>query len=98
MAGNGSSTDHYVIQGWYINASLVNGITIANTNAYFTIESVSVYAGIRGIFLTNATHCLITNSDIEWSQVAVLLESSSNKYHLKRSRYSHHPRDCCEQF
>ena len=77
-AGVGIITDPYVIRGWNINASLVNGITIANTTAYFTIDSVTVQDGIRGIFLTNATRCLIQNSDIEWNQVGVLLESSPN--------------------
>jgi parallel beta-helix repeat protein len=77
-AGSGISTDPYVIRGWDINASLVNEITVANTAAYFTIDSVRVQDGIRGIFLTNVTHGLIQNSDIEWNQIGVLLESSPN--------------------
>ena len=75
-AGSGIATDPYVIRGWDINASSVNGITIANTTVYFTIDSNSIHNGIRGIFLTNVTHGLIQNSDVESNRVGVLLDSS----------------------
>jgi parallel beta-helix repeat protein len=77
-AGSGILTDPFVIRGWNINASSVNGITVANTTVYFRIESVSVHDGTRGIFLANATHSVIQNSNVESNQVGVLLESSPN--------------------
>lgn len=39
--GNGTKTNPYVIQNYFINNASSNGISIANTNAYFTILNVN---------------------------------------------------------
>jgi len=43
--GTGTAADPYRIEGWEIDASLANGITITNTDAYALVRGVFVHSG-----------------------------------------------------
>src|SRR3990172_9610139 len=43
--GTGTAADPYRIEGWEIDASLANGITIINTDAYALVRGVFVHSG-----------------------------------------------------
>lgn len=56
--GNGTPGDPYVIEGWDINASTADGISVSNTTAHFIIRNVTIhipadYTGITGIRFVN---------------------------------------------
>lgn len=75
-SGSGTLSDPYVIQGWAINASSVNGITIVNSTAHFVIRGVNIFGGILGIFLDNATNGIVESSSISSDNVGVRIDQS----------------------
>jgi parallel beta-helix repeat protein len=77
-SGTGRQGDPYIIQGWDINASGVNGITLANTTSFFEITNVNIHGAVRGIFLLNATNGMISNNIFSRNQVGISLQSSPN--------------------
>jgi hypothetical protein len=64
MAGNGTSGDPFVIEGWEIDASSADGIDIRNTDAYLIIRNNYIHSGgvlHDGIHLLNVSNCIIEN-------------------------------------
>src|SRR2546426_656524 len=83
--GTGGAADPYVIEGWLIDATSSNGITIRQTRAHLVIRNLTIegndisYAG-RGILLDGANNTVVDNNTITWSGTYGLLvvASSSN--------------------
>jgi parallel beta-helix repeat protein len=81
-SGNGTQTNPYVIEGWDINASTDDGITINNTNVHFTIRSCSIHEGyaflhdgIEFLYVNNGT---IDNNNIINNGMGLNLLQSNN--------------------
>jgi parallel beta-helix repeat protein len=63
--GSGTSTDPYIIEGWDVNASHADGISIENTRSYFVVASCFVHDGgdyHSGIVLFNSTNGRIADN------------------------------------
>lgn len=45
VSGSGTQIDPYIIEGWNINASAIDGICIRNTNVHFIIQSCYIHDG-----------------------------------------------------
>ncbi|MEM2583660.1 MAG: right-handed parallel beta-helix repeat-containing protein, partial [Candidatus Thermoplasmatota archaeon] len=82
VAGNGTASDPYIIEGWDIDASnAIYGIKIENTNAYFIIRNCNVHGtscAADGIRFHNVTNGKIENCNIYNNYVGIILEYSSN--------------------
>ncbi len=76
--GSGTAADPFVIQGWDINASGVNGITVIGTTAYFTIRQVTVHQGVRGIFLNNTRGGSVSNSVLAKNNFGAIIDYSTS--------------------
>jgi parallel beta-helix repeat protein len=75
VGGTGSAADPYVVEGWEVNASETEGISIINTTAFVIIRNVYVHSGWNhsysgdfpnlayhsGIYLWNAHNVRIEN-------------------------------------
>lgn len=67
-AGNGSSTNPYIIENYMINAtsSGTDGLLINNTNQHFILRNCSIFgatiSGKVGIRLENVTNATLTNN------------------------------------
>ncbi len=61
--GTGTPLDPYIIHGWDIDASSVNGIVIRNTDVHFAIRDVYVHSGENhlGISLKNVVNGEVGN-------------------------------------
>lgn len=69
--GSGTASDPYVIEGWEMDSSNANGITISNTDVYFAIRNVVVRSnsssnlvGYIGIQLTRVANGRIEGSTL----------------------------------
>jgi parallel beta-helix repeat protein len=76
--GVGTQADPFVIQGWDINASGVNGITVLSTTAYFIIRQVNVHQGIRGIFLNNTRGGAVSNTVLARNNLGAIIDYSNS--------------------
>lgn len=75
--GSGAPDDPYIIEGWKLNASTVNGVEIRNTDASFVIRNLTVTSGgaTIGIYLFNVTNGRVENVTI--TDVGDILSFSS---------------------
>ena len=93
VGGTGSQNDPYLISDWQIDAGSVNGVSVANTTAFFVIRNVNIQGGVRGFLLTGVQNGRVTNTTaaaqdtIEYSSFitvdtsnlnTVIITSSSN--------------------
>src|SRR3989441_857017 len=63
-AGTGGAADPYVIQGWLIDATSSNGITIRQTRAHLVIRNLTIEANFPnywGIFFDFASNATVQN-------------------------------------
>ena len=79
--GSGTVGDPYIIENWIIDdsgASEVNGITILNTTAYFTIRNCVLENGgdYAGIYLNNVINGRIENNTLSYNYYCIELYSS----------------------
>ena len=65
--GSGAPGDPYVIEGWSINATTTDGITIRNTTAHFSIRRVYVYSDATPSFGDGVVLKNLTNGKVESS-------------------------------
>jgi len=79
-AGSGTERDPYVISGWAINASRINGIAIFGTSSYFTIRRVRVQGDgtSTGISLNRVENGRIEDSSIVNNFIAAYVFLSRN--------------------
>lgn len=67
VSGNGTILNPYIISGWNINISGVNGIQIWTATAYFIIRDCYIHGGgsdIYGIYLNNSRNGILNNNTI----------------------------------
>ena len=86
--GSGTSDDPFIIEGWEIEASSMDGITIRNVSVYFTIRNCHVHSGDinnDGIVFINVTNGVMENTIITGNRNGVMFriqydgkESSEN--------------------
>lgn len=65
--GSGGSGDPYVIEGWSINATAADAITIRNTTAHFIIRGVYIYSDTTPSFGDGVILKNLTNGKVEAS-------------------------------
>lgn len=88
VAGNGTSSDPYVIEGWEINASTEMGILVCDAEVHFVIRDVFVHSGgwrYTAIALCNVTNALIENVTASGNYMGIQLEDASNSRILNSS-------------
>ena len=81
VAGSGTAGNPYVIEGWVIDASGANGITIRNTTAHFVVRSCHVRGGgelYDGIYLENVRNGRIEGVRSENNRAGINIRYSSN--------------------
>jgi parallel beta-helix repeat protein len=91
ISGSGSPVDPFIIENWDIEASTTIGISIQNTDAYFTIRNVRVHDGgkkYNGIDFLNVENGKIENSNIINNWFGFYIHSSFNN-HITLSNISH---------
>jgi len=82
VTGSGTENDPYIIEGWDIDASTMDGIKVRNTSAFFVIGNCLIRNSKdrlgNGIHLESVTNGKIedVNGDNNWN--AIFLASSSN--------------------
>jgi parallel beta-helix repeat protein len=79
-SGSGTASDPYIIEGWDINASKVDGIRIWDTTAYFIIRNVFIHDGgsaFYGIWLSNVRNGRVSNVNTTRNSVGIALDESS---------------------
>jgi parallel beta-helix repeat protein len=65
VSGSGSEIDPYIISGWDINASAIDGIRVFNTDAYFVIKDCYIHDGrpnYAGIYLFRCSNGTVVNN------------------------------------
>ncbi len=62
--GGGMATSPYIIEGWEIDATGTNGISIRNTDSYFVLRNVFVHSGGNGLYFANTLHGRVENSTL----------------------------------
>lgn len=82
IAGSGTLSDPYVIEGWEIDTAFSHGIEIRNTTAFFVVRGVYVHPSTtpsrHGILLSNVTNGRIEDSMISDNHHGIELQLSSN--------------------
>ena len=76
--GSGTSNDPFVIEGWDIDVSSVDGITIRNVSVYFTIRNCCVHdGGINndGLVFINVTNGVIENTVIAGNRNGIMFRT-----------------------
>src|SRR3989454_26229 len=79
-AGTGGAADPYVIEGWLIDATSSNGITIRQTRAHLVIRNLTIEANSLnywGIFFDFASNATVQNVSTR-GKAGVYVWSSSN--------------------
>lgn len=78
--GNGSSTDPYIIQNYFIDATTGDDIDISNTNLYFIIQNVWVNGTLpnnNGIYLYNVTNGVLKGNIASNNSIGFFIKSST---------------------
>ncbi len=80
VAGTGTISDPYIIEGWEIDAHSPNSMEIRNTDAYLVIRKMLIHsATIAGIKLENVSNINVEESTLSFNTYAVgLLGSNLN--------------------
>ncbi|MEM4262427.1 MAG: NosD domain-containing protein [Thermoplasmata archaeon] len=80
--GSGTASDPYIIEGWEISSSTLNGIQIDNANAYFIIRNCYIHVGWSsynsGIYLYSSGNGTIMENVLSNNYYGIYLLSSSN--------------------
>ena len=81
-AGDGTSGNPYIIEGWEISAANANGIEVLNVDAHFVIRNCVIHDGIAnkkcGIRFNNTQHATIENNNCSFNRMGVGIFYSSN--------------------
>ena len=78
--GTGAAIDPFVIEGWLINATSSDGITIRNTSAHLVIRNLAIEASspnFWGVYLDTASNAIVENVSTQ-GKAGVYILSSSN--------------------
>ncbi|HUW43269.1 MAG TPA: right-handed parallel beta-helix repeat-containing protein, partial [Thermoplasmata archaeon] len=78
-SGTGIAGDPYIIDGWSINASLGDAISIAGTRAYFEVRNCYLYNGTTnadGVIMTNVENGTVKNNIIQNNSYGIHLDAS----------------------
>lgn len=75
--GSGTANDPYTLEGWDIDASNGDGISISNVNINFLIRDCYIHNGNRGIIFTTVTNGGISENNISSNGVGILLSSKN---------------------
>lgn len=85
VQGNGTESNPYIIEGWYITTTSGGGISIADTTASFVVRSCFVRGnylnesyGYSGITLMNCVNGKLVNNSCSDNFCGIWLSSSSN--------------------
>jgi len=81
VSGNGTASNPYVIEGWNISATSVNGISIQNTSMHFIVRDCFVHDGgwsHHGIFLYNSFNGVLTDNNCSNNTHGIRLFSSDD--------------------
>ncbi len=73
VAGTGTISDPYIIDGWEIDAHSTNGVDIQNTDAFLVIRNVLIHSGIAGIKLENVSNTSVEESTLPHNTYALAL-------------------------
>ena len=79
--GDGSLSNPYLIEGYYINNSTANLVYIQDTTAYFIIRNNFLNSSTKsfiGIYLSNLLHGSIVDNIIHSAYIGIFLNSSVN--------------------
>ena len=83
--GSGAEWDPYIIEGWHINASAGDGISVWDTDAYLIVRECYVHDGAffgyyNGIFLLNCMNVTLENNTCSNNNDGMILGLSSGNY------------------
>ena len=83
VGGNGTALDPYVIEGWDIDASATDGISIRNTTATFVIRGSLIHgAGYNfyydGVRFTNVLHGSVENTTLTRTYAGLGVDRSAD--------------------
>ncbi len=81
VSGSGTPSEPYVIEGWVVNASAMNGIEIRATTAHFVIRNVVILAGPFGwigVFLEGAANGKVESVEFIGTQGGIALHEAVN--------------------
>jgi len=79
--GSGTASDPYVVEGWDVDASTADGISIQNTDAHFIIRNCYVHYGwwnYDGISLFRCVNGILENNTCSNDFNGIALQLSSN--------------------
>lgn len=79
--GSGTPSDPYIIEGWEIDTSTADGITILNTNSHFIIRNVYAHhegLGYYGIVFGNVSNGRVENSTLASNSYGLYLTRIHN--------------------
>ncbi|TFF90739.1 MAG: hypothetical protein EU548_01475, partial [Promethearchaeota archaeon] len=74
--GNGSESNPWLIENWYINGSDANGIHISDTTDYFIAQNNTIFNGDTGIYLNNVKNGVLINNTARFNVIGINLTSS----------------------
>ena len=87
--GNGSLSNPYIIQDYFINNQTGSGISISNTQVYFSIQHVWVNgttgASSKGFSFTNVTNGFINNSQSTFNYMGFSLTAGIINFTLQNT-------------
>lgn len=86
IRGTGAATDPFVIEGWLINATSSDGITIRNTSAHLVIRNLAIEASspnFWGVYFDFASNAIVENVSTRgkagvsiWSSSDIMVRNS----------------------
>src|SRR3989442_1184192 len=96
--GTGGAADPYVIEGWLIDATSSNGITIRQTRAHLVIRNLTIEANFPnywGIYFDFASNATVQNVSTRgkagvyiWSSSNITVQDSAIDGSIVRNRFS----------
>jgi parallel beta-helix repeat protein len=78
FSGNGTETNPWIIEDWYIDAYGGNGMYISDTTDYFIAQNNTIYDGDIGIYLNNVTNGRIINNTARFNRIGINLTNSND--------------------
>jgi PKD repeat protein len=77
--GTGTVVDPYIIEGWDVNASAIDGIQILDTTAYFIIRNLTVHSGTghSGIYMQNVTDGRVEDTVTTGDEQGIFVDHSA---------------------
>ena len=78
--GDGTRNNPYIIEGWEIDSSNMDGITIKKVDVYFIVRNCKIQGNneYNGIYFTNVKNSVISNVTVSNNEYGIFIVSSSN--------------------